>query len=158
MKRVNDILYNELFRSTLQKIDHLEEGRLFCRHNMDHVLSVARIMLLCAKEENLTLDQEVVYATALLHDLGRIYQYQNGEDHALAGLSLAQNILVQCGFTRQEQTQILMAIGNHNQKETSDELSYLLKKADKLSRNCFLCPVYQECYWPEQEKNRGITI
>lgn len=158
MKRVNDIIYNKLFLRTLKQIDQFEENRLFCRHNMEHLLSVARIMLLFAKEEELILDQEVVYATALLHDLGRVVQYENGDNHAQAGLALAQEILAQCHYTREEQTKILTAIGRHNEKETSDTLSYLLKKADKLSRNCFLCPVYQDCYWPEQEKNRGITI
>ena len=33
----------------------------------------------------------------------------------------------------------------------------ILTKADKLSRNCFACKAYDECYWEENLKNKVIT-
>lgn len=158
MKRVDNIIYHELFRSSLNQIDRFEEDRIFCRHTIEHLLSVARMMLLFAMEEGIAIPKDVIYATALLHDLGRAYQCQNGEDHAMAGISLAQEILKDCAYEREEQEDILAAIKNHNKKESHNDLGRLLQKADKLSRNCFLCPAFHECYWPEGEKNRGIIV
>lgn len=158
MERVNKILHHPLFRSTLQQIQGLEAERIFCLHNLDHVLSVARIMLLCAREEGIGIEQELLYATALLHDLGRAYQTERGANHAQLGLSLAQEILTECSFTEKEREYMVTAIANHNRAEASDSLSLLLQKADKLSRNCFLCPAYQECYWPELQKNQGVVL
>lgn len=158
MERVNKILYHPIFRSTLRQIERLESERIFCLHNLDHVLSVARIMLLCAREEGIEIAKEVLYATALLHDLGRAYQEEQGDNHARLGLALAKDILTDCSFSEEEREHIVTAIANHNQAEASDPLSALLQKADKLSRNCFLCPAYQECYWPELQKNQGVVL
>lgn len=158
MKRVDNIIQHELFRSTLHEIDRLEEDRIFCRHNFEHLLSVARIMLLLATEEGISIQKDVLYATAFLHDLGRIYQYQNGEDHAIAGIHLIQDILKESCYTQEEQDAMIEAILNHNKKEASNALGRFLQKADKLSRNCFLCSAREECYWAEMEKNQGVIL
>ena len=39
--------------------------------------------------------------------------------------------------------------------ETQD-IDIVLYRADKLSRNCFLCDAREDCYWPEERKNRTI--
>lgn len=158
MKRVDNIIHHELFRNTLHEMNQWEKDRIFCHHNIEHLLSVARIMLLLAAEEGIAMQKDVLYATALLHDLGRIYQYQNGEDHAMAGIHLAQEILKESSYTQEEQDAMIEAILNHNKKEVSNELGRLLQKADKLSRNCFLCLAREECYWAEMEKNQGVIL
>lgn len=158
MKRVDNIIHHELFRNALCEMNQWEEDRIFCRHNIEHLLSVARIMLLMATEEGISIQKDVLYATAFLHDLGRIYQYQNGEDHTIAGIHLAQDILRESSYTQEEQEAMIEAILDHNKKDASNELGRLLQKADKLSRNCFLCPAREECYWAEMEKNQGVIL
>lgn len=71
MPRIDYICANGLFRRHLGNIAQLESGRIFCRHGIDHLLDVARIMWIKNLEEDLEFDREVIYATALLHDIGK---------------------------------------------------------------------------------------
>lgn len=158
MDRVNRILKNELYCAALKQLDTYEENRRFCRHDMDHFLSVARIMLLRAMEEEIAIEKALVYATALLHDIGRIEQYENGAGHASASAALAQEILLSCGFNEEEVAQSVHAIRSHNSGGAEDDLGHLLQYADKKSRNCFCCSAYQDCYWPETQKNQGVVL
>ena len=41
---------------------------------------------------------------------------------------------------------------------TNNNLEYVLYKADKLSRNCFACKMYDACYWTEETKNHTILV
>ena len=43
MKRVDRILKHSLFRSCVEKTRERERDRIFCRHDMEHFLAVARI-------------------------------------------------------------------------------------------------------------------
>ena len=52
---------------------------------------------------------------------------------------------------------ILNAINNHR-SDSDDELSILIYKSDKLSRNCFNCKAKEECYWDESKKNYSIKF
>lgn len=158
MDRVNCILKNELYCAALKQLYTYEVNRRFCRHDMDHFLSVARIMLLCAAEEEIEIPKALVYATALLHDIGRIAQYESGADHAGASAAFASEILRTCGFSEAEVARSVLAIQSHNSGGTSDHLSRLLQYADKMSRNCFCCSAYQDCYWPEAQKNKGVVL
>ena len=45
---------------------------------MDHFLDVARIATLMAADEGLARDRDLLYAAALLHDIGRVEQYKRG--------------------------------------------------------------------------------
>ena len=72
MPRIDYICANGLFRRHLGNIAQLESGRIFCRHGIDHLLDVARIMWIKNLEEQLEFDREVIYATALLHDIGKM--------------------------------------------------------------------------------------
>jgi len=158
MDRVNRILKNELYCAALKQLDTYEVNRRFCRHDMDHYLSVARIMLLRAAEEAIEIPKALVYATALLHDIGRISHYENGADHACASAALAKEILPTCGFSEDEVAHSVLAIESHNSVDAKDDLSHLLQYADKMSRNCFCCFAYRDCYWPETEKNQGVVL
>ena len=74
MKRVNAILRHPLFEQKLRLLDELEAERIFCRHDLTHLMDVARLMWIDVLEKGLGIDRELVYAAALLHDLGRADQ------------------------------------------------------------------------------------
>lgn len=158
MIRVNKILNNSLFCSCMQEIDEAEKNRIFCGHNIEHLLSVARIMYISALEENIDIDKEIIYAAALLHDIGRARAYRLHTDHAAESSEIASRILKECDFEKEEIDEIVYAALHHNDAEKSSELCSLLKAADRQSRNCFVCKAYEECNWSENKKNKGVTI
>ena len=102
---------------------------------------------------------ETLACASLLHDIGRAAQYREGVDHAEAGAAFAERILPEAGFTPEERKLIKGAISGHRQaasRETSDALGDILSWADKQSRMCWRCPAADDCYWPEDKKNRTI--
>lgn len=157
MKRVNAIINHPVFVRELNKIQRLEEKREFCCHGMEHLLDVARIAYIMALEEGHQIQPDVVYAAALLHDIGKGAQYEIGMPHNEAARDIAEDILRECGYDKDEISGIGEAIEYHNQPGLSlGSLSRILFEADKRSRRCFLCEVRKDCYWPEEAKNTGI--
>ena len=71
MERVNKILRHPVFAEHLARLENLEQARIFCRHGLPHLLDVARMMWISALEQQLPATRDVVYAAALLHDIGR---------------------------------------------------------------------------------------
>ena len=59
-------------------------------------------MYIYALEEHLELPKELIYAAALLHDIGRAQQYQYNIPHDIAGVEIAREILTDLHFTEQE--------------------------------------------------------
>ena len=109
-------------------------------------------------EEKLGLEPELIYAAALLHDIGRAVSYKTSEEHHLASVRNSRSILLATGFSAEETELILEAISKHNTTgQEAEGLSYVIYRADKLSRRCFDCEVYDECYWKEDEKNKGVV-
>lgn len=155
MKRINRILQNDLYQVYLAKNNQAEASRRFCHHNMGHFLDVARIAMILNLEEEYGQEKEFIYAAALLHDIGRWMQYEDGTPHEKASARLAPEILADCGFSEEERERILAAIGNHRNAEVKGEksLSGLLYRADKLSRPCFICEMEKECDWEKDKKN-----
>ena len=103
-------------------------------------------------------DAELIYAAALLHDIGRHIQYETGEDHALVSARMAPAILKDCGFMQEEAEQIVSAIATHRLAEVRDrkDLNGLLYRADKLSRPCYCCKQESACNWKGDKKNRQL--
>ena len=129
----------------------------FCLHGIEHSLDVARIGYIKNLEQGLSFRQDVIYAMALLHDIGRCEEYASGKSHHEAGAELARPILLACGYTEHECAEICDAIGRHKApSEQARSLATLLYDADKQSRNCFDCPVQEQCYWSEEKKNHTI--
>ena len=116
-------------------------------------------MYILSLEEQSEYSQDIIYATALLHDIGRAKEYQDGTPHEIAGKEIASQILTETGYTDDEISLITDAIGEHrtNSEDTSDLATYLYR-ADKLSRICFSCPSVQDCYWADDKKNQTLTI
>lgn len=158
MERVNRILKNSEYRRHIDKIKAAEEGRIFCCHNMGHFLDVARIAALISAEENLEIDKELIYATALLHDIGRHVQYADKTPHEQASARLAPGLLQEAGFNEQEQEEILRAIREHRNAEIAAEksLAGIIYRADKASRPCFACEAEKLCDWKKEKKNPEI--
>lgn len=156
--RINLIFHNNKFNEYLAKNKVLEKHRKFCRHNINHFLDVARIAYIISLEENLNLKKDIIYAAALLHDIGKWQQYENGISHNEASAKLAVEILKTANFNEAEISLITTAIKNHRQENTASSLSYILYKSDKLSRKCFKCKASNECNWTDDKKNFDITF
>lgn len=160
MNRVNEILFHPRYRQALEKTEVLEKDREFCRHDMAHFLDVGRLAYIHCLEQKMDVKKDVIYAAALLHDIGRYRQYEEGIPHETASAGLAQEILPQCSYSEEEQRQIQEAILGHRRKDGDMcgglGLGSLLYQADKQSRNCFACPARERCSWPEDKMNKGI--
>lgn len=155
MERVNKIITDRQWQEYLDRITECETDRVFCRHNMVHFLDVARLAWIFNLEEALDLEKDVVYAAALLHDIGRFVQYQDGTPHPQASAALAPEILLRCGFGEKETVEIIEAIRQHGNADIREEKSLrgVLYRADKASRACYSCSVCSECDWSSRKKN-----
>lgn len=159
MDRINQILNNPEYKQALQMNKEAEKDRIFCKHGIEHQLEVARIAYIISLEKGLPFLKEVIYAAALLHDIGRYLEYEGKLSHEQGSVKLAGTILEDSGFNKEECSMILDAIENHR-SISIEELSFqsLLYKADKMSRNCFECNSKELCNWPEEKKNKKIFI
>ena len=110
MERVNQICKHPLWVESVKKIQALEQQRIFCRHSIPHFLDVARLSWIENLEQGLGISKELIYAAAMLHDIGRHLQYTEQIPHDKGSAMLAEEILKDCGFTQEEQEQILSAI------------------------------------------------
>ena len=109
------------------------------------------------------LEREQLYYGALLHDIGKSRQYEEGIPHETASAALAERILSDMpsdlAFTAEEQLQILTAIRGHRKPRSgAGPLESLLYKSDKMSRICFACPAEPECNWDSAKKNTEIQL
>ena len=163
MPRVDAILANPLFRAELDFIENAEHDRVFCRHGIAHLLDVARVAQVRNLEDGLGLDRELIYAAALLHDIGRAEQYRVGTSHDIAGERVAARVLgtsMPARFSAGEAEQVLAAVAGHRRDAARpvDDLAGLIAWADHASRPCFACGAAAECYWPAQKKNLHIAV
>ena len=156
MIRVNQIWKHPIYQEQLQALQMLEADRKFCRHTPEHFLDVARLAYIRALEENAPVSKELIYCTALLHDIGRTRQYEDGTPHDEAGAVIAEQILKELGFSLEEIQAIVSAIRGHRAETNQTILGQLIYRADKKSRNCFSCKAEPECYWSSAKKNMTI--
>lgn len=155
MERVNRILAHQTYRQCLSKIRECERTRIFCRHDMGHFLDVARLAWILNIEEQTDVPKELIYAAALLHDIGRHRQYRESIPHEEASAQIAPEILADCGFSQTETEEITEAIRQHRNSavKTQTDLCGLIYRADKLSRSCFGCEAETACDWKKEKKN-----
>ncbi|MCQ4637824.1 HD domain-containing protein [Anaerovorax odorimutans] len=158
MDKVNQIFNHPLYQEALHDIEEAEKDRIFCKHDMDHFLDVARLAYIYNLEENAGIAREMIYSAALLHDIGRALQYTKEIPHHEAGVGMAEQILPECGFSDEEQAQIIDAILFHRREgsKKGSPLRTLLYKADKHSRKCFVCGAREECKWYKENMNMKI--
>lgn len=164
MQRIWKIYEHPLFIEGLVKNKDAEKERIFCHHDMNHFLDVARLMYIFSMERGYAFGKEEIYATALLHDIGKWQQYKAGVPHEIASAEIAKRILEETGFTKAESDRILFAILSHrgNAEETENagqdkwQLAEILYDADKISRACYTCPAEKDCNWSGEKKNQKI--
>ena len=121
----------------------MERVNAICRHDRAHFLDVARLAYIENLERGLGVDKELIYAAALLHDIGRHLQYTQNIPHDEAGAQLAE---------------IMQAILQHrgDGDRSRDGLAALLYRADKASRACLFCAAEPECNWSPEKKNMTL--
>lgn len=161
MERITLIVRNLRFQEYLKRIEKAEQNRKFCCHNWQHYIDVARISYIMILEKGDSAYREIfgpgvadrdqvkelVYAAALLHDIGRWIQYETGEDHALASSKLARDILHGAGFDNSEIEVICKAISEHRRVDDKNScLGNILARADDYARSCSNCLETEECY------------
>ena len=159
MRRVDEIINNSQYRKYLQQIEEAEANRCFCLHNMGHFLDVARIATVINLEEQLNIDKELIYATGLLHDIGRHIQYADGTPHEIASAEIAPSILRESKFGEEEINLIKDAIFSHRNPHIMEEktLRGIIYRADKASRTCFACDMELQCNWDNKKKNVQVV-
>jgi len=166
MDRVNEILFHPRYQQYYQEIQSLEKDRKFCGHTMEHFLAVARLSFIMAQKKGVAIDEEVIYAAALLHDVGRSLEYRKSIPHHEGSVMIAQELLPECGFDDEETAEILRVIKGHRQRpevkcqiaSDEDDFATIFYQADKLARNCFECVVAEECNWSKEKKNKRIIL
>ena len=153
MELVNRILSDPEYQAFLRENARREEDRVFCRHDLRHMLDVARLAYILLLESGQLANvsprrgRELVYAAGLLHDIGRWRQYDGDGDHAAAGAALSGPICGRAGFTEDQARLISRAIAEHRAADgESSLLGQALSRADDLSRDCYRCGAREHCY------------
>lgn len=163
MPRLNSVWNHALYQKYYKENEEIEKDRMFCCHQISHLLDVARIAYIKNLENDMGLKKELIYTAAILHDIGKALQYKQKIPHEIAGEEIAREILETLpennAFTQEEQDWILEAVRGHRRKCAGmTEAACLFYESDKRSRNCFACPVSEMCNWSEEEKNKEIKI
>lgn len=160
LSRTDKILDNASYKAYLNRIEAHEKERELCGHNLAHFIDVARIATILSLEEGVNFSRDHIYAAALLHDIGRHVQYEEGTPHEIASAELSIPILVAAGYTSDEIESIRIAILNHRNAAIKDDktLSGYIYRADKLSRNCYSCAASALCDWSVDKKNMTLKI
>ena len=160
MKRLESIYRDEYWLRCMKEIECAEVNRIYCKHDFTHLMDVARIAYILSVEEALCIQKDVIYAAALLHDIGRSKEYTDGVPHDEAGAIIAEEILKRSSYSDEEREAIISAVhghrGHYEPEETSgliERLSYVIKRADKESRLCLSCDARATCKWPDDKKN-----
>ncbi len=157
MKRIDRIFNNDKFKNYIRVIEEKETDRIYCRHGIDHLLDVARLAYIFALEDKADVSKELIYAAALLHDIGRADVDNEGIDHHKLSCRYAVDIIREAGFDKCEENEIIKAISLHNSDGKEKKgLALYIYRADKISRDCYNCKAIDTCYWKPEEKNMNI--
>ncbi|MGN0341209.1 MAG: HD domain-containing protein [Roseburia sp.] len=151
------LLDQENYLRQLEHLEELEGERIFCKHGLEHLMDVARVAWIRCLEEHLPYDKEDVYLFALLHDIGRVKEIEEGISHAVASAQYAGEILMHIGYPARGRERIVNAIlGHRGDSESMEDFAALMKWADKACRPCFCCKASEECNWKEEKKNKAL--
>ena len=135
MKAIEDIRNHPLYVEAYKKLEQEEQERIFCCHQMEHLLDVARIAYIQSLEQKLEIRKEVIFAEVILNELSENF------------------------FSETEKASILRAILGHRRlREDMEVLERLIYTSDKLSRKCFACKAQEECDWDAGKKNFALEI
>lgn len=159
IKKYTSILHDSEFLELLSKIDDAEKDRIYCKHNIEHLMDVARAGYIINLEQGLNIPKEIVYGAALMHDIGRYAQYEKLAEHHIAGAQASKRILPRCGYTDEETEIIADAVKKHRQNSNrAKNLADVIAEADKKTRMCMLCPAADTCKWAIADRNINTVI
>lgn len=183
MKYCDRVLKHPIFEKFMQEIRQLEADRVYCRHELEHGVDVARLAWIYYMEDKLDDDsqnvgvlywkrpsygewveekeevKDLIYTCALLHDIGRVTQYRTGIHHSISGVEPAMQILQDIEAPESWVKEIMDVVSEHSHGSISDKkknLEYYITKADHDCRLCFACQASDSCKWSEEEKNHTI--
>ncbi len=155
----NLILNNGNYRRNLSLLRDLEKDRIFCRHDIQHFLNVARITVILCNDRGVEASRDLIYSAALLHDIGRIQEQLSGVPHHIAGQETAAEILDEVGCPEEMKQQIIGMIASHRSSAPKhNELEEIFCEADKRSRLCLECGAESLCNWAGDKKNLDIEV
>jgi uncharacterized protein len=155
---MNQIINHPIYQSAMEELNKWESDRTYCKHGLTHQLDVGRIAYIISLEKGLGIKKDIIYAIALLHDIGKYLQYEKQLPHNETSATMAEPILKDCGYDQDEIHQIVQAIFHHRKKSMGiNQLDKIIYQADKLSRNCFTCREEDSCNWSDDKKNKGLT-
>ena len=117
LELTNKILVNETYRKELEELRRLEKDRVFCGHDVQHFLDVARITMIICHEKGIDVMPDLVYSASLLHDIGRTKEYSENIPHRIAGKEIAEKILEETGCCKDMKNRILSLIVNHRNQQ-----------------------------------------
>ena len=121
MERIHTIWEHPLYQEQFQALQKAESERIFCNHTLEHFLDVARIAYIQNLETGAGLSKVLIYAAALLHDIGRYRQIAHGIPHEKASTALAERIMSECNFTQEEIHTVCESILNHRGSTSSSD-------------------------------------
>lgn len=160
--RVKELWDHPVYQKRYKRLQQLEGKRKFCRHDEEHFAKTAAIAMDVAKNNGLCLSSDVICMAALLHDMGRVQEIEQGISHAQASYDFAKEILGLMSYDTLATKKICEAIRCHSQRgdvidrmdarETLETLSQILSFADQFSRNCYECDAAKECKWEMQQR------
>lgn len=168
LQYTRQLLQDQEYLAMVKRLEQQEKQRLFCRHGLSHFLDVARIAWIRILEqtaqesmdmEHLAQQKDQIYLTALLHDLGRLAEYNHTQSHGHAqeGAHIAEKFLKRIGYPEHKVQEIVNAVREHSKEvKTNQDLSDKIQIADNCSRNCFFCEAQEQCYWSEERRNKTI--
>lgn len=174
MKFTEKLLKHPEFLRLQKRVEQIEQDRIYCHHELSHALDVCRMAWMMYLEDqmqekfesgledsvNLQEKKDQFYVTGLLHDIGRVAQYETGEHHSEAGMRIAKQLLSEIGYPEEWMSETLQIVGVHHGREEENAetgvMEYYIRRADHLSRNCFLCEAADSCKWSDEERNQTI--
>ena len=70
--------------------------------------------------DNIQEKKDQFYVTGLLHDIGRVAQYETGEHHSVAGVRIAEKLLTEIEYPSEWMRETLQIVGVHHGREETD--------------------------------------
>ncbi|MDD6193938.1 MAG: HD domain-containing protein [Lachnospiraceae bacterium] len=165
-EQIDRLLQHPIYRARLECLQELEQDRIYCGHNLEHFMAVGRIAEQVAAANRLLLSKEVIWGAALLHDMGRVEQYQQGISHEKASEAFAREILFSLNWEASDIDVVCEAVSSHGHRQCAQDrwermselvsLTEVISFADQFSRKCYQCTVADTCKWTEEEKIKRV--
>lgn len=98
----------------IRKFYFVEEqlGQMLPEHDLNHALRVRNLCLWLAEEESLVLNQDVLIAAALLHDIG--YISDDSSEHINSSIQFSKELLPKVNFKKEKIPLVIECIKNHD--------------------------------------------